>query len=868
MRFLFFCSLLAFIFSCFRSGAQQSHADSLKEAIAQTADSPQKVEILCDLAYYLVDIDDQGAVAYANQAKELATKLKYNTGIKSALTILGLSKIALGEHQVAMSLLQESKHMKGTQRADMESYNLMLIGSVHRDWANFDSAVYYYQKAIKTIGEQGDPYYLGSIYRALATVKVKLWQNHEAIELLKKAEDYARKKPRDYNVLMNIWMLYGDVYQQLMDFEKSKFYYAKMCDQETHSPDYLVRIKCLLVDADKHMRNGDYEKALNIALQAIDMSDTHRYPLQRLEVLQKIGAIYNELSQFTLASQYFFDGLKIAESLGLREETAQLYGYLAWVAKDQMNLELATDYVRKSISISTEIGNAHGAAVAQNTQGLILYLQHKYDESLSVFEKSMKVAKEIGNAGNISATIFNSAMVYEAMGNYEKAYKLQQESLKIDEKSNDLTGLSISYNAIAALSVKLKKYSDAEIYLRKALSITLRIGNKALRKNVYLIYARLYQATGNNQRSVYFYNRYVELSDSIFLLGNATKLAELQALYQVERKESEIKLINQQKKNQEQELEAQLTQARQQRWIIAISSAAILLLLTAVVIGYRYLRAKNRSHKVLEKLNREITEQKEEIMAQSEELMEASETIGNINKQLENKIEARTAELKQAYKELDTFFYRSSHDFRRPITTFLGLAGVAKITVKDATSLELFEKVSETATNLDKMLHKLQSISDVGSQQMVYKEVLIKALVDDVLNGFKKLIEEKKIAVTVSIEEEIPLVSYPAMMIIIIENLVENAILFCSAPDPIMNIRILVNSEHAEIRVADNGQGIMEAYKSRVFDMYFRANENSKGNGLGLYITKKAVEKLDGHINVESEHAKGSVFTVTLPNRK
>jgi len=48
--------------------------------------------------------------------------------------------------------------------------------------------------------------------------------------------------------------------------------------------------------------------------------------------------------------------------------------------------------------------------------------------------------------------------------------------------------------------------------------------------------------------------------------------------------------------------------------------------------------------------------------------------------------------LKQAYKELDTFFYRASHDFRRPITTFMGLAGVAKITVKDPVSLDLFRK--------------------------------------------------------------------------------------------------------------------------------------------------------------------------------
>jgi hypothetical protein len=60
----------------------------------------------------------------------------------------------------------------------------------------------------------------------------------------------------------------------------------------------------------------------------------------------------------------------------------------------------------------------------------------------------------------------------------------------------------------------------------------------------------------------------------------------------------------------------------------------------------------------------------------------------------------------------------------------------------------------------------------------------------------------------------------------------------------------------------------MDEYKSRIFDMYFRANERSKGNGLGLYIAKKAVEKLNGKIRVISTYLEGSIFTIELPNLK
>ena len=237
-----------------------------------------------------------------------------------------------------------------------------------------------------------------------------------------------------------------------------------------------------------------------------------------------------------------------------------------------------------------------------------------------------------------------------------------------------------------------------------------------------------------------------------------------------------------------------------------------------------------------------------------------------INKNLEEKIKSRTEDLRKAFQELDTFFYRSSHDFRRPITTFLGLAGVAKITVKDPNSLELFEKVSETATSLDKMLAKLQSISDVGSQQMIFKEVLLKEMIDEILIGFAKTIQQKRITVTVSVQEQTPLVSYPAMIKIVVENLIENAIHFCAMFNPTMAIRVSVDLENAIIEVVDNGQGISDEYKHRIFDMYFRANEKSKGNGLGLYIAQKAIKRLNGTIYFKTQYGEGSVFTVVLPN--
>jgi len=108
--------------------------------------------------------------------------------------------------------------------------------------------------------------------------------------------------------------------------------------------------------------------------------------------------------------------------------------------------------------------------------------------------------------------------------------------------------------------------------------------------------------------------------------------------------------------------------------------------------------------------------------------------------------------------------------------------------------------------------------------------------------------------------------SYPAMVKIIIENLLENAILFCRIEGPVIDLKVEFQKNELILTFKDNGQGIGQEYQSRIFDMYYRANQNSKGNGLGLYIVKKAIEKLNGDIQFSSIAGEGSEFVVHLPS--
>jgi signal transduction histidine kinase len=83
-----------------------------------------------------------------------------------------------------------------------------------------------------------------------------------------------------------------------------------------------------------------------------------------------------------------------------------------------------------------------------------------------------------------------------------------------------------------------------------------------------------------------------------------------------------------------------------------------------------------------------------------------------------------------------------------------------------------------------------------------------------------------------------------------------------------VKVKIYKQDSEIIISVIDNGQGIDAQYQDQIFNMYFRGSENSNGNGLGLYIIKKAVEKLNGRISFTSVYNSGSTFSVFFPTEK
>ncbi|NOT73918.1 MAG: PAS domain-containing sensor histidine kinase [Cyclobacteriaceae bacterium] len=229
----------------------------------------------------------------------------------------------------------------------------------------------------------------------------------------------------------------------------------------------------------------------------------------------------------------------------------------------------------------------------------------------------------------------------------------------------------------------------------------------------------------------------------------------------------------------------------------------------------------------------------------------------------------RNEELIKINTELDRFVYSASHDLRAPIASLLGLVEVARLE-KDMDNMTFMLDMQEKSLlRLDRFIKDIVDHSRNTRLPVECEKVSFEKLVHATLEQFQYMENVSKIRKMISIDQSQDFYTAPSRLEIIFNNLISNSLKYADLrkDDPCLKVLIKSNSQSAEIRVIDNGEGIPKDSKDKVFDMFFRASANGTGSGLGLYIVKEAVQKIGGTIRVESNYGIGSEFVVIIPNR-
>lgn len=249
------------------------------------------------------------------------------------------------------------------------------------------------------------------------------------------------------------------------------------------------------------------------------------------------------------------------------------------------------------------------------------------------------------------------------------------------------------------------------------------------------------------------------------------------------------------------------------------------------------------------------------------QLRDALEELKRSNQELESKVNQRTASLQATVTDLEAFSYSISHDVRTPLRA---MQGYAEALLEDENAAlseegkEYLSRIRRASLRLDRLVQDVLTYSKVSKNEATLQQVNVALLMEEVLHNYPELTEKA----TITIETPLPVVmAHESYLTQCISNILGNAIKFV-APGVQPEIKIGAESQGENVRIyfSDNGIGIAPEHQERIFKLFGRIHPDNAfpGTGIGLTIVKKAIERMGGSVDLESESGRGTCFWLTL----
>ena len=250
----------------------------------------------------------------------------------------------------------------------------------------------------------------------------------------------------------------------------------------------------------------------------------------------------------------------------------------------------------------------------------------------------------------------------------------------------------------------------------------------------------------------------------------------------------------------------------------------------------------------------ELAERFEEISAQKEELTAAIEELTLVNNQLTEK-----------NRELDQILYRASHDLIGPISSIEGILNIISNENIPANIKVYLTHIAHKNGQLREFMIALSTFARITQNVWSLENINVYQAVQSSIADLSYLPHFSSIDFRFDISPDMEIKIDRLVFVTVLKNLLSNAIVFRSRynVDGCVSINIFNNKNEIKIEVEDDGEGISPSISAKIYDMFYRGSSNSVGLGMGLYMVKKIVQRMNGDIDWICNNGK-TIFKVTL----
>jgi tetratricopeptide (TPR) repeat protein len=240
-------------------------------------------------------------------------------------------------------------------------------------------------------------------------------------------------------------------------------------------------------------------------------------------------------------------------------------------------------YHQTAIGILREVADSVNVASALLNTGDEYITIHKWDSALIYTEEAGVIFENLRSPVGEAYSLGNLGMIYAQMGNNRKAEENMNKAITLLEDLNEYYPIAVYLTFIADIYLEKGDYPTALHYASRSLELAQRHGMKKEVSDANLKLSQIYEHAGDLRKSFTYFKDHIAYKDSVSNIVSVQRMADLRTDFEVSKKQIEVDLLNQQKRNQQ---------------IIVIATIIALLLLSLLAIGlyrrYQFIRETNR----------------------------------------------------------------------------------------------------------------------------------------------------------------------------------------------------------------------------------------------------------------------------------
>jgi signal transduction histidine kinase/Tfp pilus assembly protein PilF len=626
---------------------------------------------------------------------------------------------------------------------------------------------------------------------------------------------------RNSGVSSRLLAKYEDAFEY---FEKALEIYSKMNDP-------LGKAKVYNSIGNIYLNLSDYKYSLEYLHKCLDIVKGINEKQFEADILINMGLAYQELGDFASSLEYNLQSMQTFTNNGLSVPVS-LLNNIGIVYQNLGEYKTALEYFNEGLKIAEEKDNQIDKGFALGNISIVYLQQKNHAAALDILFKSLEIFRALGNRQAEANAYLNIGKTYRDMDQYDKAIEFESKALELHEAILDLSGKSSTLLLIGGIYFSMGKYDKAREYYVNGLRVAQDIGDYINETEAYLLIAEFFAATGDTSIAL----------DNLFMANNlAVQRDAKKDISRVHRLYFEIYRSNGDFEKAFEHFEKHFVLEKE---IYSLESERKL---KSLSIQYQFQNS--------EKERKIALQEKEIYKLKNVELAEANSRLLTLN------------------EEKNEFIGIAAHDLKNPLSGILVYSKKLRTRLDKYSKEQIIEIASQMEIASEKMFKLIAKFLDInliesGKQNLSSVKFNSSDLLKQTVALNTNHAITKNIGIKLDCEEDLQVSSDADSLGQILDNLVSNAVKF-TFPGKNIFIKAARIEDKIRFEVIDEGPGLTESDKERLFERFARLSATPTGNeistGLGLSIAHKLTLMLGGKLWCESEEGKGATFIVEIP---